>query len=120
MDVPSGAEIAEWFRREHAPRLNSFQEYDGLDLVRDGSDYCYVWLKAYVDLDFVGYFLLDVRTSVGSQETRDFLLVWDGFEQGFEWRNRPIESGAGSEVHRARLKDGMAWMADRIDRKEAD
>lgn len=118
MDVPSGADIAGWFRREHAHPLHSFQGYEGLDLVRDGLDYCYVWLMAYVDLDLVGYFLLDVRTAVGTKETRDFLLVWDGFEEGFEWRNRPIEFGAPPEEHGARFRDGMAWMVDRINRNE--
>lgn len=115
MDIPSGLEIASWFRREHAPRLHSFQGCEGLDLAREGADYCYVWLEAYVDQDFVGYFLLDVRTSTGTGETRDFLLVWDGAKSGYEWQQAPIAFGAGTDAHRLRNRAGLRWMAERID-----
>jgi hypothetical protein len=114
MDVSSGAEIAAWFREEHTHKLSSFQGCDGLSLTRDGSDYCYVWLEAYVDMDMVGYFLLDVRTNTGNRESRDFLLVWDGAERGHEWHQHPIEFGAPPEAHRDRMHAGLVWMADRI------
>lgn len=115
MDVPSGVEIASWFRREHERRLGAFQGCDGLSLVRDGRDYCYVWLMAYVDLDMEAYYLLDVRTSTGGTETRDFLLVFSGGGLGHcEWHQHPIETSAHYTEHRDRLRAGLRWMAETI------
>lgn len=114
MDLPSGPEIAAWFNANHAQRLGSFQGCDGLDLMREGADYCYVWLEAYVDFDLTGYFLLDVRTSVGEiWETRDFLFV--SSRGACEWHQYPVAFRDPAEVHRQRFVAGMTWFAQRIE-----
>lgn len=115
MDIPSGVQIANWFNENHAKRLHQFQTADGLDLVREGTNYCYVWLTSYVDMDYEGYFLLEVRTSNEDTETRDFLVVRLGCKgMACEWYNKPIRTTEPAHEHRWHLRDGMVWFADWI------
>ena len=118
MDVPSGPEIAHWFRSNHSARLHNFQPAEGLPaLVREGGSYCYVWLMAYVDLDMLAFSLLDVRTRVDEVETRDFLLCWEGWDgPGCEWHQHPLATDASTTAHRERLTRGLTWMAETIER----
>jgi hypothetical protein len=115
MDIPTGIEIAHWFDEEHAKRLHQFQGAEGLpELVREGSDYCYVWLMAFVDGDYEGYSLLDVRTAVGEGETRDFLYVRTGCG-GVEcqWQQKPLRHDEPG--HAERIYDGLVWFAGLIE-----
>ncbi len=114
MDVPSGVEIAKWFREQHAGRLQ-VQGWDGLDLVREGEDYCYAWLEAFVDFDLACYYLLDVRTSIGHAESRDFLFVSDGMGNHWcEWHQQPVFFRDPPAAHVERFRSGMAWFAERV------
>jgi hypothetical protein len=114
-EVPSGTSIARYFWEETERRNNGC---DGIDLYRDGGDYCYLWVTAMIDLDMWHAYLLDVRTHVGVEpgkigETRDYLFLFAGAGGRFDvqWRNQPIDFGAPTDEHRDRLRAGMHWLA---------
>lgn len=108
--IPSGIEIARYFWHETERRNNGC---DGIRLFRDGSDYCYLWVKAIVDHDLWHSYLLDIRTHVDGVETRDFLFLHAGADGAFdvEWHNQPIRFDAATEAHRERFATGMQWLA---------
>ena len=116
MHIPSGIEIAHHFVDKYALNYIHAQSADGFDLVRDGNEYCYMWMKAYVDYDYLSCFLLDIRTYVDGEETRDFLFVANVFGRVIcEWHNRPIAFSASTQDHRERFLAGMTWFAERIE-----
>jgi hypothetical protein len=115
--LPSGIEIARYFT-EHTERRN--RGYDGIDLYREGNDYCYLWVETFVDMDYWHAYLLDVRTHIGVApgkigETRDYLAVVTGPVGAFEveWHNQPHAFGAPGAADRFRA--GMAWLVGRIE-----
>jgi len=112
--IPTGSQIAHYFVSECS---TSNQGSEGFDLYRDGSDYCYIWETARLDLDYDGVCLLEVRTGHGEEETRDFLLVMmvDGKIE-CEWRNKPVKVFCPSEAMKSHLRDGLAWFCMRSDR----
>jgi hypothetical protein len=90
MHIPSGVEIKNWFLENHAKPYYRAQSAEGFDLVREGNEYCYIWMMAYVDMDLSSYFLLEVRTDDGKTETRDFLFVATDYDGNYcEWYNKP-------------------------------
>lgn len=119
LEVPTGIDIAHYFIEETDRRNNGC---DGIDLFRDGQDYCYLWVEATVDDDMWEAFLLDIRTCVGDpadtfRETRDFLFVRVGVGGMFEveWHNQPIRFDAPTEAHRERGHDGLLWFVGRVE-----
>lgn len=123
-EMPSGMEIAHYFwERTNHRNLGC----EGIDLYRNGRDYCYVWVDAMVDLDMWEAYLLDVRTHVGVKpgtygETRDFLYVFAGGGGRFdvEWHNQPIRFDAAVDSHRARFRAGMAWLTELVEKSIED
>jgi len=122
--LPSGIDIARYFWHE-TERSNP--GCDGIDLYRDGSDYCYLWVEAMVDLDYYEAYLLDVRTHTNVPpgeigETRDFLFIFAGTQDRFdvEWHEHPIAFSAPAEEHRDRFRAGMLWLTDRIEKALED
>lgn len=114
-NIPSGIGIAHYFFEETDRRNNGA---DGIDLFRDGADYCYLWVEAMIDHDMRESYLLDVRTSVGETgETRDFLFVnaGGGSPMQVEWQNEPIAFSADHEAHRDRGYKGLLWFVNRDD-----
>lgn len=126
--MPSGGAIAEWWCNDDhdedgkailspARHYSYIQGTEGFDIFRDGNDYCYVWMEAFVDADMEGFYLLDVRTSQGGTETRDYLYVAMGAGCGVEctWQQKPINFHASAEDHQNRFWDGMGWFRDQIE-----
>lgn len=118
--IPSGLDIAHYFWDETDHRNVGC---DGIDLWRgEGTDYCYLWVEAMVDLDMWEAYLLDVRTHVGVKlgelgETRDFLYLFVGAGGRFDvqWHNQPVDFAAPVDAHRDRFRTGMHWLASRIE-----
>ena len=108
-EVPSGIGIAHYFVEECAGKQ---QGADGFDLWREGSDYCYVWKMLECDLDYEGSYLLEVRTNIDGEETRDFLFVStkDG-KIDCRWRNQPVKFFCSQNEWNEHLSDGLAWFA---------
>lgn len=125
LEVPGGVEIARYFWHEIEHRNPGC---DGIDLYREGLDYCYLWVEAMVDLDMWEAYLLDVRTHVGVPpgefgETRDFLFVFAGAGDRFdvEWFNQPIRPfNEPPEDPWERFIKAMAWFASRIEQAVED
>ena len=117
--VPSGIEIARYFLH-HTDRQNG--GYDGIDLYRDGGDYCYLWVEAFIDLEFFQGWLLEIRTKIDVPpgelgETRDYLAVVAG-PLGMvevEWYNNPVEFADPEVDHWIRLSDGLMWLVGRLE-----
>lgn len=107
--LPSGIEIARYFWEETSHRND---RYNGIDLWRNGMNYCYLWVEATTDQDMWMSFLLDIRAKVGpGVETRDYLFLRAGFGEvsDVEWYNQPISFGASTEEHIDRLDRGLDW-----------
>lgn len=126
LSVPSGIDIARYFWHETD---HSNPGCEGIDLYREGLDYCYLWVSVVVDHDMWMSYLLDVRTSVGNphptdkfNETRDYLFLMVGAGDMFEveWHNQPTRFDAPTEAHRARSEAGMKWLADRTEKSIED
>lgn len=128
-DLPEGIDIARYFwhevvlvDRDGPHRLGNYHGCDGINLWRDGADYCYLWVEAVVDQDMYVNYLLDIRTNVrGDQtkeftETRDFLFVHAGADNTFEcsWQNKPINFDASTSKHIDHLHEGLQWFTDRV------
>lgn len=138
--IPSGVAIAHWWMegewregypangKSPAQHYGFIQGTEGFDLWREGNDYCYAWLEAYVDHDVQSWYLLDIRTAQGSavgecRETRDHLFV--GWSYGglsrdtggikCAWEQRPINFIASAAEHRERFLKGMQWFTDQIE-----
>jgi hypothetical protein len=115
--IPGGQDIALYFI-EDTDRRN--RGCDGIDLWRDGRDYCYLWVEAMVDYDLNEFYLLDIRTSQNGTETRDFLYVACGFGMGgqsgveCEWHQQPINFSDTREAHVARSQAGLKWFIDHV------
>ncbi len=118
LDTLSGIEIAHRFIEDHGRQFN-VQTADGIMQRKDSEEYGYdyVWVMATVDLDYLMYYLLDVRTahSDNSDETRDFLFVASG-PSGVQccWHNQPIQFSASADDHSDRLHAGLTWLAGQI------
>lgn len=123
-NIPSGLDIAHYFWDETDQRNPGC---DGINLFRDGGNYCYLWMEAMVDLDMWHAYLLDVRTSTelrpsGFGETRDYLFLFVGAGARFdvEWHNQPIQFEDETEAHRERFRTGMSWFTQRIEKATED
>lgn len=107
----TGIEIARWFQAAHLRHLGAVQGCEGLALPDTHGGY--VWLSAFVDLDYQWGVLLDVRTvsERDDEEYRDWLRVYGGPGDAIEveWRNAPVLWRADSAD---RLLDGLRWFAD--------
>jgi hypothetical protein len=105
VDVPSGVDLARYFWHETDHQNPGC---DGIDLWRDGADYCYLWVEAMADHDLFRSYLLDVRTKREGTETRDFLFLHVGIGERFEveWHQHPtrFEDDSMDRVH-----DGLLW-----------
>lgn len=123
--VPSGMEIASYFWAETNHRNWGCE---GIDLWRgEGTDYCYLWVEAMVDLDMWEAYLLDVRTHIGVKpgeigETRDFLFLFVGAGGRFDvqWHNQPVRFDAPAEDHWRRFEAGMHWLTSLIEKSVED
>lgn len=113
LSVPSGIDIARYFW--HGTERRNLG-CDGIDLFRDGADYCYLWVDTTIDFDMWMAYLLDVRTSVGNphptdkfNETRDYLFLIAGAGDMFdvEWHNQPIRFDAPADAHWERHRVGV-------------
>lgn len=122
-EVPGAVDLARYFwhevvlvDREGPHRLGNYHGCDGINLWREGSDYCYLWVEATVDHDMWVSFLLDVRTKIGGIETRDYVFLDAGAGDLFEveWRNKPIRSDAPTDDHIDRLREGLLWFTNRV------
>lgn len=119
---PTDGEIAEHFwstllePRDGPHHAGEYHGYEGISLYDSPEGYCYVWVESVVDRDFYVSFLLDVRSKVGDEdEVRDFLfLETGGHKFRYERHGRPVRTGDSSEVHLARLSDGLHWFVDRV------
>lgn len=113
--MPSGVDIMHYFAEETEWRNNGG---DGINLWRDGNDYTYLWVEAHVDHDIEHYFLLDIRTNINHEETRDYLWVslniFDRDSMECEWHNHPVAFGSTFEAHMARFEGGMEWFLGHI------
>lgn len=116
LHVPSGIEIAHYFWDETNRRNNGC---DGIDLFRDGNDYCYLWVEAMVDLDMWEAYLLDIRTHVDVPtgelgETRDYLFVMRGAGglNAVEWHQHPVKF---EDDGWDRFVAAMHWFTGRIE-----
>jgi hypothetical protein len=109
-EIPSGVDLARYFW-EHTDHTNP--GYDGIDLWRDGEDYCYLWVHSMVDFDFNVFYLLDVRTSVGGEETRDslFLHVGPFSKLDVEWRQKPV---AFQDATMYDVYDSLQWFINKV------
>lgn len=123
LGIPSGVDLAHYFWDETDHRNPG---YDGIDLYREGNDYCYLWVEAMVDHDMWHSYLLEVRTHVGVKpgefgETRDFLFLHVGGDTfDVEWHNKPIRFDAPHEAHQDYFHDGMLWFLARIEKALED
>lgn len=115
IDMPSATDIAHYFTDDCLSRFDG-QGADGINLWREGRDYCYVWMEAHVDHDLEQYFLLDIRTNMGDNETRDYLYVCVGMGDRVEceWHNHPVPFRASFGKHMDRFVKAMHWFTDRI------
>lgn len=123
LEVPGGIDIGRYFWHEivmadqQVPhRRGQYHGCDGIDLWRDGGDYCYLWVEATVDHDMWMAYLLEVRTSRGGVESRDHLYLAAGAGDLFEveWRNKPIapfQTPLDDNVDHHR--DAMRWFVER-------
>jgi len=107
--VPTGLGIAYYFVQECASKS---QGADGFDLYREGDDYCYVWKQAECDFDYEGSYLLEVRTHINGNESRDFLFVVNkGGKVTAEWRNKPVNVFCSKNEWNDHMVDGLQWFA---------
>lgn len=123
LDVPEGIDIARYFWHEvvmvdqtEVPyRRGQYHGCDGINLWRDGRDYCYLWVEATVDHDMWMSYLLEVRTNVGGGESRDHLYLAAGGGDLFEaeWRNQPIRFDAPLDDHIDHHRAAMHWFVER-------
>lgn len=118
IDVPEGIDIARYFWHEvvmadqQVPyRRGQYHGCDGINLWRDGRDYCYLWVEATVDHDMWMGYLLEIRTNIGGSESRDHLYLAAGGGDLFEaeWRNQPIRFGAPLDDHIDHHRAAMHW-----------
>lgn len=110
-EVPSALGIAHYLWEE----TDRTHGCDGITLWRDGASYCYLWITSMVDHDEWIDYLLEIRTKVDDEETRDFLFV--SYRRGkmeVEWHNKPIRFDAPYDNHIDRFRDGMHWFAERV------
>lgn len=121
LSVPSGIDIARYFWEETE---HSNPGCDGINLYREGADYCYLWVDTVIDYDMWMVYLLDVRTSVGNphptdkfNETRDYLFLMVGTGDTFdvEWHQHSIRFDASTDEHRDRHKAGLLWLLNRVE-----
>lgn len=115
IDMPSAVDIAHFFIEEHCQDFDG-QGAEGIPLYREERDYSYIWMEAHVDHDLEQYFLLDIRTNIGDNETRDYLwvMVGVGCKVECEWHNQPVSFGADYETHMDRFVAGMKWFTNNI------
>lgn len=122
--LPGGIDIARYFWHEIVMaeqttvpyRRGQYHDCDGIDLWRDGGDYCYLWVEATVDHDMWMAYLLEVRTKTDGSEVRDHLYLAAGANDLFEvvWRNkpsRPFETPLDDNIDHHR--DAMRWFVER-------
>lgn len=125
LSLPEGIDIAHYFVEETEHRNPGC---NGISLWREGTDYCYLWVEAFVDLDMWHAYLLDVRTAVDVRpgefgETRDYLYVFHGAGDRFdvEWHQHPINPFTEpSEKNWERFESGMKFLAARIEKSVED
>ncbi len=106
--IPSGVDIAHYFWEETSRRNDTC---NGINLWRDDSDYCYLWVTSMIDHDMRESYLLDIRTNTNGSETRDFLFTnfGGGGPMETQWRNKPIDFYAPSEDHADNFRAAMRW-----------
>lgn len=113
-EIPSGVDLARYFWHE-TNHVNP--GYDGINLWRDGSQYCYLWVTASVDFDMDMYYLLDVRTKTDGDEMRDGLFLhlgsFDTFE--VEWQQKPYAFGTATIEN---VYASLQWFYDKIKETE--
>lgn len=122
LDPPSGMDIARYFWHEvvlvdqdGSHRRGQYHGCEGIDLWREGSDYCYLWVEATVDHDMWMAYLLEIRTHQAGLETRDHLYLAAGGGDLFEteWRNKPIRFDAPLDDHVDHHRAAMLWFVER-------
>lgn len=123
IDLPEGIDIARYFwhevvladQHEVPYRLGQYHGTDGINLWREGQDYCYLWVEATVDHDMWMGYLLEIRTNRGGTETRDHLYLAAGGGGLFEteWRNHPIQFDAPLDDHIDHHRAAMHWFVER-------
>lgn len=122
-EPPTGVDIGRFFwhecilvDRDGPHRIGNYHGCDGIELYREGTEYCYLWVEATVDHDMWMDYLLDVRTKAGGTETRDYLYLNAGLGNLFEveWHNSPIRFDAPTDDHIDRLMAGLEWFTDRV------
>jgi hypothetical protein len=114
-DLPNGQDIAHYF---HDAKLTiASQGAEGYNLWRsllDGNyDYCYLWIVATVDFDVLQYDLLEIRTNIADEETRDYLFV-RAYPIVYNWYNNPIKFSATHEQHVEHIHDGLHWFVNQV------
>lgn len=106
--LPSGLDIAHWFREEAFARR--FRNVGGDATWLCDDPLSTLWLVATVDHDEQMFYLLDITTEQGERTTHDLLLVTAGLREPLacEWRNEPSERQPwGAEA--------LHWFANRIE-----
>lgn len=125
LEVPDAISIAHYFMEETGRRNLGC---DGIDLYREGRDYCYLWVEAMVDLDMWEAYLLDIRTHIAVPpgemgETRDFLFVFVGAGNRFdvEWYNHPRTLSVRSQGDPwERWQAAMKWFTGLVEKSVED
>lgn len=119
----SGFDIADWLIEQGVVRkFGSVQDCDGLtphegvtfdgEPINDG----YFWVTSFVDLDYMSFLLIDVRSHTDDRsETRDYLAIGIGGyrRREVEWWNRPRRVDEPWEE--GRLGDALTWFAGFIE-----
>lgn len=114
MEINSDTEIAHWFVEKHAANWASGQSCEGMEIWRDGHNYCYAWMCAYIDRDLQGYYLLDVRLYADGKEIRDHLYVTTGmYGTSCQFQQQPVRFEDDTP---ARLYAGIKWMIDLMEK----
>lgn len=110
MNIHTAESIAHWFADNYLSNWNGGQPCEGLEIERDGHDYCYAWMCAYVDRDLQIYFLLDIRTYVDGVETRDYLYISTGtYGERCQFQQAPVRFEDDTPT---RLYAGIRWMIE--------
>jgi len=108
--MPSGLGIAHYFIEECAGKS---QGSEGFDLYREGDDYCYAWKQLECDFDYEASYLLEVRTSINGNETRDFLMVVNkGGKVTAQWHNKPVHAFCSKNEWNDHMTEGIRWFAN--------
>lgn len=111
--------IVEWFFKHR--RVLPGQHVDTLEFCRNNMSadrtYGYVWVLVCVDVDYEAFYVLDVRTHDGREETRRLLYV-ASTPHGVEhcWVDSAVAS-RGADC--SRIADATRFVADRLAERAA-